>query len=173
MAKTFGLLLLGLLQLVVTSCNDNQTTKNKLSDKINETVIANFSKYIFESEVINSKLILDSLKSLSDNIFVDTAKYLRTPKARVFANTNANTHFRVFEQPRGVITAISFYKKNIEINSAEYYNNGQVMCKFNTTTEGVRDGNYYCYEENGKYRMTGYYKKGVEVKDSARNFEDQ
>ncbi len=101
---------------------------------------------------------------------MDTAKYSRTPKATLFINNKARTKFRVYENPKGTITAICYYREGKEINVAEYYKNGQAMCLFSVTENGIRDGNYNCYYEDGSLRITGYYKLGKGIKDSTRTF---
>ena len=162
-----------LLLFMSVGCKPTTKPKDKPFDKEAETLITNFSKYIFSREIINSREILDTLKTLSDNIFPDTAKYIRTPKATVYANNAARTYFQVFEDPKGTITAIAFYKNKTQINVAEYFDNGQVMCKFSVTDNGLRNGNYFCYYEDGRFRITGFYKNGTEIADSSRIFKDE
>jgi len=158
---------------IFSGCCQTNSHNEKPFDEETQSLITNFSKSIFDREIINSMEILDTLTLLSDTIFVDTAKYFRTPKATVFANNVARTYFRVFENPKGTITAIGFYKNNAEINVAEYFDNGQVMCKFKVTVDGVRDGQFRCYYENGDFRTIGYYRNGQEIKDSTIRYEEQ
>jgi hypothetical protein len=155
------------------SCSQTNKPYEKPFDKEAQTLTTNFCKSIFSRVKINSKEILDTLHSLSDTIFADTAKFCRTPKATIYANNAARTYFKVFENPKGTITAILFFKNKMKMNVAEYYGNGQVMCKFKVTDDGVRDGNFFCYYEDGKYRVTGYYKKGKEISDSSKTYKDQ
>jgi antitoxin component YwqK of YwqJK toxin-antitoxin module len=166
-------ILIGLTLLILIGCSQTNKPHEKPFDKKAQTLTINFSKSIFSKEKINSKEILDTLNILSDTIFVDTAKYNRAPKATIYANNSAKTYFQVFENPKGIITAIAFFKNRTEINVAEYFNNGQVMCSFKVTDEGIRDGKFICYYEDGKYRRTGYYKNGTEVNDSSKTYNDQ
>lgn len=167
------LLIIGLLLFIFVGCRPTNKPQDKPSDKEAETLTTNFSKAIFSREIINSKEFLDTLKTLSDTIYADTAKYFRTPKATVYANNAARTYFQVFENPKGTITAIAFFKNQTQMNVAEYFSNGQVMCKFSVTEDGVRDGNYFCFYEDGKCRTTGYYKNGTEIKDSSKTYKDE
>ncbi len=166
-------ILVGLLLLILVNCSRTNKSNEKPLNIETQTLITEFSKSIFSRERIISKEILDTLNILSDTIFADTAKYYRTPKAIIYANNAARTYFQVIEDPKGTINLIAFFNNNIEMNVAEYFDNGQVMCKFNVTDEGVRDGRYFCYYENGKYRRTGYYKKGKEINDSLRSYKDE
>jgi antitoxin component YwqK of YwqJK toxin-antitoxin module len=155
--------------LFFTNClQKNKVSEEKCIDYEIQSLITDFSEYVFDQEVINSKEILDHLLIISDTIFEDTAKYYRTPKATVYANNSANTYFQIFEKPKETITVIMFYKNKIQINAAEYYDNGRVMCKWKVTKKGIRDGHYYCFYEDGTYRITGFYKDGVEINDSNR-----
>ena len=167
------LLIIGLLLFLLVGCGQRNQPHDKPFDKETETLTTNFSKSIFSREIINSKGILDTLKTLSDTIYADTAKYLRTPKATIYANNAARTYFKVFENPKGTITAMAFFKNKTKISVAEYFKNGQVMCKFSVTDDGVRDGNFFCFYEDGKYRSTGYYKNGTEIRDSSKTYKDE
>src|SRR6185436_3730933 len=153
-------ILIGLMFLIIVSCSQTSKPYEKSFDKQAQSSILKYSKSDFNRDIINSLEILDTLKMLSDTICPDTAKYFRTPKATLYANTAARTFFQVFEDPKGTITAMAFFINKTEMNVAEYFKNGQVMCKFNVTDDGVRDGNFYCYYEDGKFRRTGYYKNG-------------
>ena len=162
---------LGLTTLLLTGCSQ----KSKISEEKNidyemQNIITDFSESIFDKEIINSMEILDYLLVISDTIFEDTAKYYRTPKATIYANNSADTYFQIFENPKDTITVISFYKNKIRINTAEYYDNGQIMCKFKVTKKGIRDGHYYCFYEDGTYRAIGFYKNGEEITDSNKRY---
>ncbi len=159
--------------LILVSCSNANNPYEKPFDKEAQTLASNFSKSVFSRDIINSQEILDTLKMLSDTIFSDTATYFRTPKATIYANDAARTYFQVFENPKGTITAMAFFKNKTEMNVGEYFKNGQVMCKFNVTDNGVRDGNFYCYYEDGKFRRTGYYQNGTEISDSSRTYKDE
>ncbi len=169
----YRLATIGLLLSLLLGCAQADKYEGKFLNENAETLTTNFSKSIFSKEIINSKGILNALKTLSDSIYTDTAKYFRTPKATIYANNEAKTYFQIFENPKGTITAIAFYKNKNQINVAEYFENGQVMCKFNMTDDGVRDGSYVCFFEDGKFRIKGYYKNGKEIKDSLRTFNAQ
>ena len=170
---TNRLTFIGLLLFIFVSCKETNKPLDKTFDKEAEILTTNFSKSIFSREIINSKEILDTLSTLSDTIYADTAKYFRTPKATIYANNAARTYFQVFENPKGTITAMAFFKNKTEMSVAEYFKNGQVMCKFSVTDDGVRDGNFFCFYEDGKYRSTGYYKNGTEVRDSSKTYKDE
>lgn len=139
--------------------------------KNKQTQIITFSRTLFSNENIKSKNVLDSLQSLSDKIMEDTSGSLRRPKATLFISESTNTYFRVYENPKGTIRAIGFYLSGEIVNVAEYYKNGQVMCKFSVTDDGKRNGPYTCYFEDGTYRKQGYYTNDAEVADSSRWFE--
>jgi len=166
---TNRLIIIGLLFLILVRCGESNNT----FDKEAEILTINFSRSIFSREIINSKEILDSLRTLSDTIYTDTSKYFRTPKATIFANNSAKTYFQVFEDPKGTITAMAFFKNKTELNVAEFYKNGQVMCKFSMTFDGVRNGNFFCYNEDGTFRSKGYYKNGTEVLDSSKTYKGE
>ena len=125
--------------------------------------LADFSEDVFNLKTINSKEILRLIELKTVTKFKDTAEYSRTPKATIYADNSAKTYFQVFEQPKNVITALSYYKNGKEIYVAEYYGNGTIMCKFNTSREGIRNGKYECYYENGETRTTGEYLKNKKI----------
>ncbi len=155
--------ILSLLYLIIlTSCNNIPT---KGINKEKQKIINDYNKYIFSLKTINSKSIIDSLYSLSDTVFTDTATYVRTPKATLYVNTEAGTINRVYENPKGTITAIMYIRENKEIYVAEYFSNGLVMCQFSVTDSGVRQGPDTCYYHDGKLRFTGYYKDNQQVKE--------
>jgi antitoxin component YwqK of YwqJK toxin-antitoxin module len=168
-----SLTVIGLLLFILVSCGQTNKPQDKLNDKEAEILITNFSKSVFSREIINSEAILDTLKTLSDTIYADTAIYFRKPKATIYANNAARTYFQVFENPKGTISAITFYKNKTRINVSEYFDNGQIMCKFNVTHDGVRDGNFFCFYRNGKFRRTGYYQNGTEIIDSSRTYKEE
>ncbi len=170
---TNRLTFIGLLLFIFVSCKETNKPLDKPFDKEAEILTTNFSKSIFSRKIINSKEIFDTLSTLSDTIYADTAKYFRTPKATIYANNAARTYFQVFENPKGTITAMAFFKNKTEMSVAEYFKNGQVMCKFSVTDDGVRDGNFFCFYEDGKFRRTGYYKNGTEVRDSSKRYKDE
>jgi len=158
------------LALFITGCN---MVTNHQSGKERLKAINDYNKYIFGLKVIDSKSILDSLSKLSDNILTDTATYVRTPKATLFVNNKAGTVDQIFEDPKGTITAMSYKREGKRIYAAEYYDNGLVMCKFNVTDNGIRQGNDTCYYENGTLRHTGFYKDNSEVLDSSKDYPEK
>jgi antitoxin component YwqK of YwqJK toxin-antitoxin module len=164
------ILLLVVVCLFFSNCNFTikQTPLNKEKLKI----IDGYNRRLFNLTKIDSKQVLDSLERLSDNIFTDTGHYFRTPKATLYINTQAKTKNQVFENPKGTITAIGYYRGEKQINMAEYYSNGQIMCMFTVDEDGVRNGNYYCYYEDGSFRMTGKFSNGNEIRDSFQFFKD-
>jgi len=149
---------------------DNSKKAND-NDQHRQAKISAFCKDIFNSEKINSKAVLDNIHMLTDKKMTDTADYVREPKATLFISSSTNSHFQVFENPKGKITALAYYLNGKKINIAEYYTNGQVMCKFTTTNEGLRNGHYACYKENGSFRQLGYYLNGKEITDSLKTIE--
>lgn len=155
--------------LILSMCSPTDK-QNKTFNKNKQNQIVLFSKNLFDRKIINSKNIIDSLTILSDNIITDTAEYTRTPKANLFISTNTNTYFKVYEKPKGTITAIAFYLNSNKINVAEYYKNGQIMCSFNVDEQGKRNGKYECYQENGDFRLVGYYQNDKEITDSLKRF---
>lgn len=138
--------------LIILSCK-----KEKPIDIIKENELDEFSKHIFDQKIIDSKEILRLIESKTVTKFKDTADYNRTPKATIFAINSFKTYFQVFVKPKNVISALAYYKNGKQIYAAEYYDNGTVMCKFNRSKEGIRNGKYECYYENGKIRSTGEY----------------
>jgi antitoxin component YwqK of YwqJK toxin-antitoxin module len=151
----------------LTGCND----KPKPLDKSERLKTDNYSNYLFQQKKINSKSVIDSIILITDFSMKDTAEYKRTPKATLFINEKARTKFQVFEDPKETITAIAYFRENKEINIAEYYQNGQVMCLFTSKQDGQREGPYTCYHEDGTLRITGLYKNNKEIKDSTKRFE--
>jgi hypothetical protein len=168
MTKTtfFFLITLFLSGCVPTEKPNNEFDTNKF------TQLLKFSKALFQTKVIDSKSILDSLAKFSDKILVDTTNYKRTPKANLYISTNAKMYFRVYEKPKGTITAIALFINNKQYNVAEYYANGQVICKFSVKENGKRHGGYECFNENGSYRHYGYYQDNKEILDSLTRFDE-
>ena len=156
---------------IIILCGCAQTEKpNIVFDKNKQARVLNFYRALFDSKIINSKNILDSLTLFADNIIEDTAEYVRTPKANLFISPSTYTSFQVFENPKGTINVVAFYLNNKRLNVAEYYKNGQVMCRFSVDEQGQRNGQYECYNENGSYRQTGYYQNNKEIADSLKIF---
>jgi hypothetical protein len=158
-----------LTTLILFSCSQTEK-QSKAFDKNKQTQILTFSKALFDRKIIDSKNVLDSLALIADNIMEDTAKYMRTPKANLYISTSTNTCFKIFENPKGIISAIAFYLNGKKLNVAEYYQNGQVMCRFKVDEDGKRNGPYECYQENGTYRHLGYYQNDKEISDSLKRF---
>lgn len=152
-----------LIGVLFVSCN-NATNKRITVNKEKQDVINNYNKYVFSLTKIESKNILDSLKILSDTIFTDTANYYRTPKATLYINNEARTIDQIFEDPKGVITVMRYCKEGKEIYIQEYYTNGQVKCKFSVTNNGVRNGDFTCFYENGNIRKSGVFENGRQTK---------
>ena len=140
------------LYLIILSCR-NETR----FDIIKQTELTDFSERIFNQKTINSKELLHSIESKTVTKFKDTAEYNREPKATIYADNSAKAFFQVFENPKGIITTLSFHKNGKDIYTAEYYDNGTIMCKFKTSREGVRNGKSECYYKNGKIRTKGEY----------------
>lgn len=153
--------------MILSSCNNTHSTN---INKEKQKVINDYNKYIFSLKTINSKDIIDSLIKLSDTVFTDTATYFRTPKATLYVNTKAGTINRVFENPKGTITAIMYIREGKEIYVAEYFRNGLVMCQFSVTDSGIRQGPDTCYYHDGKIRFTGYYKDNHQVKEQSIDY---
>lgn len=157
--------------LILGSCNSLKKEEIKIDYQL-QNQIDDYSKRLYSLKIINSEKVLDTLRTLSDNIMNDTAEYRRTPKATLYANNKAGTYFQVFENPKGTITAIVYFREGTEINVAEYYDNGQTMCLFAVTEDGIRNGYFNCYYENGEPRITGYHEMGKEIKDSTKTFKN-
>lgn len=159
--------------LVLFSCNQTIKTSDTKFDQDKQTQLSNFAKALFCKDKINFKETLDSIKIFSDIIQIDTAKYVRRPKANLYITTIAKAHFQIFENPKGTITAMTFYKNGKKIYVAEYFKNGQIICKFLVTDNGVRNGKYTCYNEDGFSIMTSYYKNNNIISDSTKYFENK
>ena len=91
-------------------CGQKSLKDEQNFDKQKQDLITDFSTNLFNKDKINSREVLDSLKLLSNDIYPDTAKYFRTPKATIYSNNSTRTYFQVFEKPKGTITVIAFYK---------------------------------------------------------------
>lgn len=167
MNRIYNILFFALL--ILTSCNGEL----KPIEKSERLRTDKFSNYLFQQNKINSKSVLDSIKTMTDFSMKDTAEYKRTPNATLFVNKAAQTRFQVFENPKGSITAIAYFRYNKMINVAEYYENGQAMCLFSVTEDGQREGPYECFFEDGSYRIKGFYKNGKEVSDSTNRYENK
>lgn len=154
----------------VIGCEQTTTTKIDI-DENKQARILIFAKSLFSKELMDSKNTLDSLQLLTNRIMEDTTEYVRTPKATLFISNSTNTYFQVFEKPKGTITAIAFYLNDNRFYAAEYFKNGQVMCKFSVSGDGKRNGPYICYNEDGTYRTLGYYKNDKEIADSVKRFD--
>ncbi len=159
--------------LSLFACNQTIKTSDAKFEQDKQTKLSNFAKALFCKDKINFKETLDSIKILADIIQIDTAQYVRTPKANLYITTTAKTQFQIFENPKGTITAMTFYKNGKKIYVAEYFKNGQIICKFSVTDNGVRDGKYNCYNEDGFCNMTSYYKNNNIVADSTKYFENK
>ncbi len=121
------------------------------------------SEKIFAYKKIDSKEIRNLIEKNSTEIFEDTAKTDFNPKPIIYSNLAGKTFFRVYEKPKGTIFAISFFKNNTEINTAEYFDNGQVQCLFKINKKGIKNGKYNCFHRNGKIRKSGEYLNGKEI----------
>ncbi|MFC7772388.1 toxin-antitoxin system YwqK family antitoxin [Flavobacterium sp. GCM10027622] len=121
------------------------------------------SEKIFALKKIKSEEIKELIAQNATEIFEDTSKIAFTEKPIIYNNLAAKTFFKIDEKPKGTIRSISFFKNDIEIQSNEYYSNGQVQCLFTRNTNGLKNGNYNCFHKNGKIRKTGEYSNGKEI----------
>jgi antitoxin component YwqK of YwqJK toxin-antitoxin module len=159
------------LFLTLFGCHDSsdknfvQTTNKKASN------IIGFDKYLFSFNKINSSAILDTLEKMSDTILFNTSIKPNTREGTIYVNNEADTKYVIYEYSKESISAIGYFRNDNNINTVEYYPNGQVMCKFSVLEDGIRDGHYACFEENGIVRSSGFYANRREVKDSARLYD--
>lgn len=154
--------------LFLTGCHQATTSLDK-SEQLKTDV---YSEYLFTLQKIDSRSVLDSIKALTTSSMQDTANYKRKPKANLFINEAGHTWYQVFENPKGTIAVIAYFRENQEINVAEYYKNGQAVCLFSVSEEGMRNGPYQCFYENGTPRIKGFYQNDNEVLDSTKQFEE-
>lgn len=159
--------------IILLSCNQTIKNSDAKFDKDKQIQLSNFAKTLFCKEKINFKETLDTIKTFADIIQTDTAEYVRTPRANLYITTTSKTQFQIFENPKGIITAMAFYKNAKKIYIAEYFKNGQIICKFSVTDDGVREGKYSCYNEDGFCNKIGYYKNNNVIADSTKYFKDK
>ncbi|WP_133256578.1 toxin-antitoxin system YwqK family antitoxin [Flavobacterium tibetense] len=140
------------LLFAIYSCKEDVQFDLKKQNQMVE-----LSDKIFAIKKIDSKKVLKLIEKNSTEIFEDTAKTDFNPKPLIYSNLAGKTFFKVYERPKGTVYAISFYKNNTEINTAEYFDNGQVQCLFKIDKKGIKNGKYNCFHRNGKIRKSGEY----------------
>lgn len=151
-------------------CNTN-STNNKISKTNNEPkIIKEFDNYLFGLAKINSFEIRDTLQKTSDTILMNTSIKPGSREGTIYVNHTTNSKYIVYEYSNGSISAIVYYYGDRNINAAEYHPNGQVICKFPISEDGIRNGKYHCFQENGNLKSTGFYFKGEEISDSMKVF---
>lgn len=92
-------------------------------------------------------------------------------KGTVFINDSSDSKYLIYKSTDETIDAIIYYKRGNRNNVAEYYPNGQVICRFSVTEDGIRNGKYYCFDDKGNITFQGFYINGKDIADSARSFE--
>ena len=123
-----------------------------------QEAITDLSAQLFQKKTIDFLETLDLIKAHTDLKTTDSLTRIDN-----YINTSANIFFEVNESPNGIIKYMSYYVNNKEIYVAEYYDNGQIMCKFNTSKEGIRNGPFACYHKNGKPRILGKFKNNEKI----------
>jgi hypothetical protein len=162
-----------LLSIAITVVSCQQTSDTSIAGhKHEQSEILNFSNDLFNRDVINSQNTLDSIKLFCDKVIDDTAHAHRRTGAKLYISSSTSSYFRIYENSKGTISAIGFYTNGIKYNVAEYYDNGQVMCKFRVTESGKRNGRYICYHKDGKTRQVGHYHNDHLIADSLKHFEE-
>lgn len=121
------------------------------------------SEKILGNPKIDSRKVLESIKEATSVIYQDTSESASHPGPTIYSNPSGNSYFKVYERPKGTIYAISFFKNNSKMATAEYYDNGQIQCQFKTDRKGIKNGTYNCFHKNGKVRKKGNYINGKET----------
>ena len=146
-----------ILPIIFLSCKTEPEFDLKKQNQIVE-----LSRNIFSQKKIDSKEILALIEQNSTQIYQDTVKN-KSKSVTIYSNPAAKTYFKIYEKSKGIIFAIAFFKNGKEINTTEYYENGQIQCLFALNMQGVRDGKYNCFHENGNIRITGMYSNGEQT----------
>ncbi len=167
------LLLLSFLLLTLFGCHDNSDRDFVETTNKEASSIVGFDKYLFSLNEINSSAILDTLEKMSDTILFNTPIKPDSREGTIYVNREANAKYVIYEYSKGSISGISYLRNDKDINTVEYYPNGQAMCKFSVLEDGTRDGHYDCFEENGIKSSSGFYANGRKVKDSSRFYDNQ
>ena len=154
------------------NCTNNSIKNTPLSKTEIHKPLSEFNKYIFTLKKIDSKRLLDTLREISDTVLKNTALDSVSRKGDLYIDLINDTKFLIYKSSEGVISAIIYCKGAKIVTATEYYPNGQVICKFSTNKDGIRDGPYCCYKEDGEIRSSGFYLNGTENRDSARYFDD-
>ena len=163
-------IILAFLPILFLGCGEEEIKNKNLFNT--DIININVSKSIFSKELIASREILDTLKNISDSIIIDSVKHYNAVKSTIYKNRKGRTYFIVLENPVGTITYLALKRDSVYLNCAEYFGNGQIMCKFSVTEEGIREGKFKCFNKNGDCIRTGYFRNGKEIKDSTKNNND-
>lgn len=143
------------LLVICISCSQTK----KIDLKKQEEIVS-LADNILHSKKIDSQKVLAVIKSHCTDIYKDTVISRFRPASLIYANTDADTFFKICKEPNGQISVITFYKSDKEIATSEFYDNGQIMCLFEVDNE---NGPYQCFHKNGKLRVTGQNKNGHSV----------
>lgn len=163
------LLLTFALSVSLTSCEVGFVKKTK-HEGGSLIQLTNFSSWLFNQNKIQSQDVLDSIIRLSEKSILDTTGHSKERKAILYINDVAGTTFKVFKPKNGDIRYIGYYENGVEKNGVEYLDHGQAACLFKLTNNGIRDGIYRCYHEDGSIRIIGWYRNGKDIHDSIRRF---
>ena len=135
--------------------------KSNEIDVKKQAEIISLADSIMHSKKIDFRKVFAVVKSHSTDVYRDTGVSKFRPSPLIYSNTYAGTSFKIYEQSKGKISIIQFYKSGEEIATCEYYDNGQIKCLFDQNSE---NGPYECFHKNGKLRQTGWNKDGRAVK---------
>ena len=138
---------LSLIIIIVSLCNCHNNSYKEKNSTSNQ-----YYKYLFSLKKITSNSILDTLNKISDTVLQDASVDSGSRKGTLYVSTLNDAKYLVYEYAAGSISAIIYYKGQKRINAAEYYPNGQIICNFPVTVDGIRNGVYSCFHENGKTR---------------------
>lgn len=133
------------LSILFYGCKDKIDIKKK-----NELI--GLSEQLFHKKNIDFSTTLDLIKKNTTLKTTDSINF-----TDIYSNKSANIFYKVYEEPKGIIKFMSFHINNKKNYEAEYYDNGLIMCKINTSREGIRNGVFECYHENGMLRIFGEY----------------
>lgn len=142
----------------------------KVKLELEKEKISKFRIEIFNQEKIDSRKILSDIIPMSDSISENKFSKNNTSREKIYFTGIKNGQLRFFENPKRIISAIGYYENGVEVIKMEYFNNGQAKCRFSLTDDGIKNGPYFCFKENGQIWLSGYFDKGLSIQDSLKKY---
>jgi antitoxin component YwqK of YwqJK toxin-antitoxin module len=156
-----------LLLVLTISCTSSEYRPVRSVNVVKQLQIDAFSDSLYSLTQLDLRAALTAIEGLSDTIYLRSYKE-PNPEIPTYANTAAHTYFEVLLNDQDLPRAITYYRNGQEINGAEYYPNGQVICQHPSAVDGKRNGRYTCFHESGEVNKIGFYRNNVDVRDSVR-----